>query len=397
MPPIRSSPRPSDTPLFLVALGAMLVALLLLLIPAVPSGGAGASPNTFPGMMPRLGCNNLKTNDVFKVSVHCGPQSVVAVLGSVEGSPVAIGPWNTSLASDWFVLQPPTSIGGSDQLHLEIPVPDIPWIVGVPLVFQAAVLDPSAPDVQWSSPVFVRATQGSQNGMKNVVVVRQTTNAPGMTNAAAQATALVGALAGNGHVVAMVDNALPSDLRNYDAILDLRFTLTPPASETAALAAFMIQGGGVFFVCGPWAGCPQGQQRAAWIHAFLNVTLGTGAFVGSGGNLSGTATEAVALGADAAYRNFPLSISGLWYQVSNEGGNFGPPTAMTAGTPWITGSSALGMQTYGALFTPADYGNFFGQGRVAVLFSGSSAALTPTFMNPNAQAVFENLVHWLDR
>jgi hypothetical protein len=34
---------------------------------------------------------------------------------------------------------------------------------------------------------------------------------------------------------------------------------------------------------------------------------------------------------------------------------------------------------------------------VAVLFTGSSTALTPTFMNPNAQAVFENLVHRLDR
>ncbi len=397
MPPISHKDRKSETPVFLMALGMMLLVLLLLIIPAIPSQGSSASAPTFPGMMPRLGCNNLKTNDVFKVDLACGTGSITAILASVEAPPVSIGSWTTSLGADWFILQGLTSLGGSDHLHLSFGIPDLPWLVGTPFVLQAAVLDPTAPDVMWSTPTFVRVSQGSPNGMKNLLVVRQTTTSPGMTNAAAQASALVAVLAGNGHAVAMVDNLIPSDLRNYDVVLDLRFTATPPPMETAALAEFMTQGGGVFLLAGPYSGSSAGQLRSTWVSNFLNVTLGMGVYVGSGGNLSGSATETVSSMADASYRNTPLSITGINFDVTNEGGNFGPPQSMTQGTPWIVGLTNLGYQTYGALFTSADYAAFHGQGNLAVLFSGGAGAIDPTSSNPNVQAVFENLVHWLDR
>lgn len=397
MSPIPHKKHKADAPVFLVALGVMLLALLLLIIPAIPSQGSAPSAPTSPGMMPRLGCNNLKTNDVFKVDLACGTGSIVAILASIEGPPVPIGSWNTSLGSDWFILQGLTALGGADHLFLNFGIPDLPWIVGTPFVLQAAVLDPTAPDVMWSTPAFVRVSQGSPNGMKNILVVRQTTTSPGMTNAAAQASALVAVLAGNGHAVALVDNSLPNDLRNYDVVLDLRFTLTPSSLETAQFAEFMTQGGGVFVLAGPYAGSSAGQLRSAWVSAFLNVTLGMGVFVGSGGNLSGPATEAVSLTAEPTYRTFPLSITGINFEVSNEGGNFGPPQSMLRGTPWIVGLTNLGYQTYGALFTAVDYQAIHGRGNLAVLFAGGVDAIDPTSTNPNVQAVFENLVHWLDR
>jgi hypothetical protein len=376
-----------------LAVVIVVIALDLAAIPVPPPQGSGGS--TYPANPHRLVSNNLKIADTLRLNLFTLPQTAMWMLASSNTGPSYVGPYYTDLGSDWFVLMGPVLMGGGVSFELLLPVPNVPSLTGLEFLVQCAVISPQASDVVFSNSVTLR---GSQNGGgKNVLILRQTLLMAGMTTSAQQASALAASLQLLGNQVTVADDALPTSLLDYDCILDLRFTTPPAADESLRLVQFLRQGGGVFFLAGPYAGCPPGQQRALWLSTFLNTTLGVGVMISSGGSLSNSSVEAVDPLADPMLLTVPLGIASLPFNVSNEGGNFGPPGAAASGTPFVTGSTMFGTLVYGMFFESTAMMYQTVGGRVGVLFSGGADTLQPSPQNPYPDLIFCNVAWYLDR
>ena len=200
-----------------------------------------------------------------------------------------------------------------------------------------------------------------------------------------------------GNQVCVVDDVLPLSLLDYDCIFDLRFTTPPAAGEAARYVEFLRMCGGVFFVAGPHAGCPQGQQRAAWIGSLLNTTLGVGVTISSGGTLSNGGVELIDPSAGPEFLSASMGIAGLSLEVSDEGGNFGPPGAASAGVPWLVGPTVFGQTVYVMFFDPSTMPTETVGGRVAVLFSGGPSTFLATSTSPYPHLIMGNMAAYLNR
>jgi hypothetical protein len=373
--------------------GATIVLLIALAAVPLPPIARGFRPSSFPPGPHRLVSNNLKTGDTLRLDLLTLPQSAIWVLASSNSGPSYIGTYLTDLGPDWFVLQGPVLMGGGSHLQLTFPVPLGAGLAGLEFAVQCAAVSPLAPDVAFSNGVALRVSQGSG---KNVLLLRQTTSAAGMANAAAQADALAIGLQLLGNHVTVADDVLPLSLLDHDCILDLRFTTPPAADEAARFVQFLRTCGGAFFVCGPYAGCPEGQQRAAWLESLLNGVLGVGVAISSGGNLSGASVETIDPAAGPEFLSASAGITGLTMDVTHEGGSFGPPGA-PGGTPWLGGSTALGPRVYGMFFDPSAMSAETVGGRLAVLFAGGASTFLPTAASPYPDLIMGNVAHYLDR
>jgi hypothetical protein len=360
--------------------------------PTPPPQDSGSS--TYPTNPHQLICNNLKIGDTLRINLHTLPQTANWMLASSNSGPSYIGPYFVDLGSDWFVLQGPTLMGGGNSLELLIPVPFVPALVGLEFAIQCAVVSPVASDVIFSNSVALR---GSQSTAKNILIIRQTLVMAGMTTSAQQASSLAVALQVLGNQVTVVDNVLPPSLLDYDCIFDLRFSVAPAGDESQRFVQFLRQNGGIFFVSGPFAGCPPGQQRASWINVFLNTTLGIPVPISSGGGLSNITVETVNPAADPFLLTTPLSIGGMPFDVNNEGGNFGPPGTVPGGTAFLSGVGLFGAMVYGMYFEPAAMNNLAVGGRVAILFAGGADTFQASAQNPNPEFLMCNLAYFLDR
>jgi hypothetical protein len=354
--------------------------------PAAPQASVPANPH-------RLVTNNLKIGDTLHLDLLTVPQTVAWFLASSNTGPSYIGPYLTGLGPDWFILSGPVSLGGATQAHLDVPIPYLPGVLGLEFAIQCAVLSLSSSTVGFSNANTLRA---NECWGKHVLMLRQTGQTPGMTTAAQQADSLAVALQTFGNQVTVVDDVLPMSLLDYDCILDLRFTSAPAFDEGPRYIQFLRSCGGVFFVCGPYAGNPGGQMRVSWLNSFLNANLGVGVATTSGGNLAGGSIETIDTSSDPTFLTNPLTIGGLPFDVAHEGGTFGPPGA-ASGTAWLVGSTAFGPQVYGIFFdwwamTGATVG-----GRVGVLFAGGESTFIPTAASPWPELVMDNVVWYLDR
>jgi hypothetical protein len=358
-----------------------------------PSPGGGSLPSTFPPGAHRLVSNNLKTGDTLELDLLTLPQTAIWVLASSNTGPSYLGPYFTDLGPDWFVLQGPLLMGGGSHLQLGVPVPTGAGLTGLEFTVQCAAVSPLASDVGFSNSVALRVSQGPA---KNVLLLRQT--GPGCGNgAAAQADSLAIGLQLLGIHVTTVDDVLPLSLLDYDCIFDLRFSTPPAPDEAARYVQFLKSCGGLFFVAGPWTGCQGGQMRAGWVHWFLNTILGVSLTVSSGGALSNASVETIDPAAGPEFLAAASGIAGLPLDVSDEGGNFGPPGAVNLGIPWLTGTTVFGPTVYGMFFEPAVMSSQTVGGRVAVLFAGGSSTFVATATSPYPDLVMANMAYYLDR
>jgi hypothetical protein len=354
----------------------------------------GSAPTTYPTNPHRLVSNNLKLGDTLRLGLVTVPQSAAWILASSNSGPSYIGPYAVDLGPDWIVVGGPVLMGGGVTFELGLPVPYVPWLVGSEFVVQCGVITPLASDVAFSNSITLRCSQGPA---RHILVLRQTAPSFGMPNPAQQADALVTALQLFGDQVTVADDVLPASLLDFDCILDLRFSTQPPPDESARFVQFLRQCGGVFFVSGPYAGNLGGQLRAGWLSALVASILGVEVTISSGGTLSNGSVESVDAGADPAFTGAAFAIAGLPFDVMDEGGNFGPPGAASAGMPWITGGTALGPLVYGMVFDSSEMMSQTVGGRVAVLFAGGSGTFIPGAANPYPDLILSNVAAYLDR
>lgn len=377
-----------------VLLAAIVLAVVLDIAAFPKSRPARGSPTVVPANPHRLVTNNLKISDTLHVDLFTYPQTAVWLLASSNTGPTYIGPYATGLGPDWFILSGPLLTGGGVHLQLDFPVPYSPGLVGLEFVLQCAVVSTTSSDVVFSNPVTLR---GSQSVSKNILILRQTIQTPGMTSSAQQADALAAWLQLMSNTVTVVDDVLPQSLLDFDCIFDLRFTTPPTSDEGARYVQFLRSCGGVFFVAGPYAGNPAGQQRSAWLNLFLNQTLGiVSAMISTGGNLSAATVEVIDPTVDPGFVNVPYGIGGLPFDVTNEGGNFGPP-GVAQGTPWLIGNTIFGPMVFGMFFEPASMNAQTVGGRVGVLFAGGPDTFLQTATNPYPEVVMCNVAWYLDR
>jgi hypothetical protein len=387
--------RRAGSPLVLSIVFAFIALTIVLTVAGVPTqDAAGSAPSTYPANPHRLVCNNMKIGDVLSLRLLTLPQTAVWMLASGNNGPSYIGPYFVDLGPDWFILLGGVPMGGWVSLDVPIPIPDVPALVGLEFVVQCAILPPLSTNPGFSNAVTLRCSQGSG---KNILILRQTAVMPGMTNAAQQATSLGSSLTLFGNQVTIVDDVLPSSsaLLDFDCLLDLRFSVPPAADETWRLVEFLRQCGGVFFVSGPYAGCPSGQQRATWLSGFL-ATVGADVAISSGGTHSNASTEPVEF-ADPAFLTIPFGIAGLTFDVSYEGGNFGPPGAASLGAPWLAGSTPAGDLTFGMFFQPSETMTQTVGGRIGVLFAGGPDTFQPSPQNAYPDLIMCNVAWYLDR
>jgi hypothetical protein len=379
-----------------VVCAAVVLAALLIDLAGVPSDVPGSTPaaSTYPVNPHRLVSNNLRLGGTLRLTLWTLPQSAAWMLASSNSGPTTIGPYAVDLGPDWFVVAGPVMMGGGVTYELVVPVPYLAGLAGAEFVVQCGVVSSLSPDVGFSNAVTLR---GSTSPGRNVLVLRQTAPSAGMPNPAQQADALAAALQLYGDQVTVCDDVLPLSLLDYDCILDLRFTTLPLPDEAARFVQFLRQCGGVFFVAGPYAGNPGGQLRAGWLSALLGTTLGVPVMISSGGTLSNGAVESVDASASPAFTGAAFAIAGLPFDVSAEGGNFGPPGAASAGMRWISGPTAIGSLVYAMVFEPSEMPAQTVGGRVAILLAGGSDTFVPSAQNPYPDLVMTNVAAYLDR
>lgn len=362
--------------------------------PRQPPPWAAALQGSFPQNAHHLVTNNLKIGETLRLDLFTAPQTAAWFLASSNTGPSYIGPYLTGLGPDWFIVSGPTSLATGTHLHLDVPIPYLPGIVGLEFAVQGAVLSLVSSGVAFSNTNTLRAIDCWG---KNVLLLRQTVQTPGMTNAAQQADSLAVALQTFGNQVTVVDDVLPLSLLDYDCILDLRFTTSPGFDESTRFMQFLRQSGGAFFVSGPYANSVGGQMRAAWLSSFLNSTLGVGVAILPGGNLSFGSVETIDSSADPSFLAVPLSIGGLPFDVTNEGATFGAPGAAGTGVAWLTGDTIYGPQVYGMFFDSWAFTGSTAGGRVGVLFAGGASTFMPSAASPWPELVMDNVVYYLDR
>lgn len=369
-------------------------------VSAAAQGGSSGQSSQSPGSLasPILTTNNPKVGETFRVAIHGEPGAIAWLAVSLTPGPSTLGPWQLGIGQPLHVLLAGAPFHGASTISLDVPIPAIDALQGIEFWMQALVVRPATGEAALTN---VAAHRIAGPG-RHVLIVGQVTPSQTFASAGAQADALLGLLAATGHSVTRVDNVLPADLRGYDAILDCRFTLAPPASEKAVMVDYLRCHGGIFLVGGPFNLDQGGQLRHAWIQDFLNTKLGIGVAVYSGGNFSGSspaALEEVRPTAHPMLLTVPSWIAEASYHVENEGGNFGYESSLAAGSPWIAagaGSPVAGL-VFGATFKPEDMTTARVAGTVAVLWNGAADALAATAANPNTQIIFDNLVHFLDR
>ncbi len=386
----------SSTQVLIAAAAALFLMFVILQLAGVPGAGPGGGNSVVPAAPHKLVSNNLKLGDDLHLVLHTVPQAGVWILASSETGPSWIGPYFTDLGADWFVLRDLTLLGGGSMLEHVVSVPMDPGLAGLEFAVQCAVADPQVADIRMSNSVHLKVSPFLATG-KHVLLLRQTASTSAIGNPSAQATALAGSLTLLGNHVVVADDVLPAALTSYDVILDCRFTVPPSPLEAARFLQFLRQSGGVAFVVGPSVGSPAGQERALWVNNFLNTTLGISVVVATGGNLSASSVETVDTGADPNYLYSPISVAGLPFEVTSEGGNFGPPGFAAVGTPWISGQSQIGPMVFGMLFNPSDATAQTIGAPIGVLFAGGAGTLMATSQNPYPDLVFCNLVYYLDR
>ncbi|MAG55229.1 MAG: hypothetical protein CMJ83_02955 [Planctomycetes bacterium] len=388
------------SPVLPVVASLGLVGVIVFVLSGVPgsTAGSGGSVGLVPGVSAPLvtsamTTNNLRIGSDFYLTVHTRPQVGVWVLASSNTGPSQIGPWQTELGSDWFILQDYTWTSGGNQVGLQIPVPYDQALVGNEVVLQSLVHEPMTNEFFWTNHVPHKFSD-APNGGVNVLIVRQTTFTWECPFAPTQADLLAQVLRGLGHNVLVVDDSLPPEIAEFDVLLDCRFTLPPNQAEKTRMVEFLRFYGGVFLLCGPTVGSTWGQWRFAWIEDLLNSKLGLCLTLGNSLNEStGTWGEHVSSSAEARYASQPSNITNTLYEIENEGGNFGP-LGYNQGWPWIV-APAPSTTVYGMMWKNSDITTLPVKGSVAVLFNGSSEALAGA-SNPYATVVFQNLVAWLD-
>jgi hypothetical protein len=133
------------------------------------------------------------------------------------------------------------------------------------------------------------------------------------------------------------------------------------------------------------------------VSTFLNTTLGISVSVSSGGTLSNAVTETIDPAAGPEFLSASMGIAGLPFDVTDEGGSFGPPGAAVGGVPWLVGNTVFGPTVYGIFFDPAAMTSQTVGGRVAVLFAGGASTFLPTATSPYPDLIMGNMAYYLNR
>ena len=386
-------------PLAVSGLAVVMMGVVLFLagVPSAPNGGQAPS---YPGV-PSIGQSSLTSNNPrigapFMVSLHAPPGAFVWLLASSQSGPSLVAGYPTALSSDWFFLSGLHVMPAQGRVDLVFPLPFDVNLIDLDFTLQGVAVDPVTFEIGWTNHAFHRIT-GSPATVKNVLLIKQAVVTPEAPFAPSQADALAAHLTAMGHYVTVVSNSLPASLSGYDCILDCRFTLPGSEMEKTQLVEFMRCHGGVFLLHGPFNLSAWSQQRWYWIQDLLVNRLGIAVTIGVGGNYSGNVNEYVDPMTDPQYLLHPYPTAGMIYKVEHEGGHFGQPGSQPVGTPWIRGSVGGYDLVYGMFFRPVDVMAHPVVAPIAVLFNGAQDAFTAGPENPSPEAVFANLIWYLDR